>query len=582
MNSTVETSGVNVTDRNDASESYVAGLNQRAVFTPLRRAKDKPNTRGKVAYRGAWQKKPVALGQIPQGENVGLLVQHAGLVDIDLDVPEARYAWARFCDTGTLAIGRGGEVTHYFYGGESSNVGFKNLPQFDDDDGNVLQVRHAGKQVMFVGSTHPDSGEPIEVMQDIPPLPLPDTKKIRLAATVALIAHVLNHDAQTGRHDLSLTLAGYLLRKLDVEDVEAIVEAAWECVGGDVEAALRNVADTAKKLAAGDKVSGGGVLDQHVKGLAAKIASYWGWETEAKTEGNAGDDLTRIGQEIVEELFVDQFGQPHALIDGRSVPVSSLGPRLQVKHLEDTGKTAGSDAEVRALKTLAAIAEVKGEKHDLKTRWAHVGGCIYYEVAPGRVYRIDASGWRIDPNPPVRFRAIKNLSPLPDPVREGTVDDLQNFIKLEGRDLRLYISLMASAPFDDIPRPILAMIGLKGRGKTTRSLFFKKLLDEDGTDFVRPTDDILRKATHRGIVACDNQSGLAKGVSDLLCGLVTGTGDAARRLYSDNEEFGFKVKRLVILNGINLASEQPDVLERSLIIEAPEITPSERIMESEF
>src|SRR5215213_8226942 len=117
------------------------------------------------------------------------------------------------------------------------------------------------------------------------------------------------------------------------------------------------------------------------------------------------------------------------------------------------------------------------------------------------------------------------------------------------------------------------MIGGKGTGKTTRSLFAKKLLDEDATDFVNPNVDILRKATHRGIVAADNQTGLERGVVNTFCGLVTGTGDSSRKLYTDNDEYGFKVKAPAILNGIDLASNQPDLLDRMLIIETPPVSP---------
>ena len=163
---------------------YAQKLSEEKAFTPVR---------GKEAYLPKWQQKPQHVGSIPRDKNVGLLLEHAGLVDFDLDIPEARHMMRVFCDTDTLATGRGGEITHYFYAGESPNVGFKNLKQFEGDDDNVLEVRHKGKMVLWEGSTHPDSGEAIQVMQDVPPKPLPDIKNIRLAATAALVAHVLNH-----------------------------------------------------------------------------------------------------------------------------------------------------------------------------------------------------------------------------------------------------------------------------------------------------------------------------------------------------------------------------------------------------
>lgn len=336
---------------------------------------------------------------------------------------------------------------------------------------------------------------------------------------------------------------------------------------------------TAEKDDNGEPVSTGQALNVDLGKLPAALRKVWGWK---KASGSAADDLTQLGQDMADELFKDQFSQPHALIAGRSVPISSMAPMLRARWFHTQGKAASSEAINNAVGTLAALAEVEGQEYELKTRWARIGDVIYYETAPGKVYKINAAGWQLEPNPPVRFRDVPNLKALPDPERGGTISDLEELIKLEGRDFRLFVSLMVSYPFEDIPRPILAMIGLKGRGKTTRSLIPKRLMDEDSTDFVKPNEDILRKATHRGIVACDNQSVLPKGVADLMCGLVTGTGDSNRQLYTDNSEYGFKVQCPLILNGINLASEQADLLDRSVVIEAPAISATERFTESEF
>jgi hypothetical protein len=61
------------------------------------------------AYLPDWPKNPVTLAQIPTGENVGLLLKHAGMVDVDMDSPEAQYTVPAFLDSKTLAVGRGGK-----------------------------------------------------------------------------------------------------------------------------------------------------------------------------------------------------------------------------------------------------------------------------------------------------------------------------------------------------------------------------------------------------------------------------------------------------------------------------------------
>jgi hypothetical protein len=305
-------------------------------------------------------------------------------------------------------------------------------------------------------------------------------------------------------------------------------------------------------------------------------------EEPTESMGSGADNLTQLGRDMVDELFTDQYGQPYAWLEGQSVPVDTLGDRLRVRWLQDQGNAAGSEAVGTALATLAALARVGGIKHALKTRFARQGNTIYYETAPGRVWEIDSEGWRPAENPPVRFRKLEMLRPLPDPVPGGKLDDLTQLVKLDGANLRLYLSALVSYPFDDIPRPALAIVGQQGDGKTTRSLRLKRLLDEDGTDFITPSGDILRQATHRGIVAFDNQSSFPKDFADLICSLVTGAGDSRRALYTNNDEFGFRVKRPVVLNGINIPSDRPDLLDRTVVVEVPKITAADRMPEAEF
>jgi len=45
---------------------------------------------------------------------------------------------------------------------------------------------------------------------------------------------------------------------------------------------------------------------------------------------------------------------------------------------------------------------------------------------------------------------------------------------------------------------------------------------------------------------------------DTLCRLVTGDGDSKRALYSDDEDFIYQLKRVILLNGINAPTERGD------------------------
>jgi hypothetical protein len=65
-------------------------------------------------------------------------------------------------------------------------------------------------------------------------------------------------------------------------------------------------------------------------------------------------------------------------------------------------------------------------------------------------------------------------------------------------------------------------------------------------------------------------------MSDAICRLSTGGGFSTRELYEDDEEALFEVQRPIILNGIDEIAKRHDLLDRSLILDTPAITPDQR------
>jgi hypothetical protein len=64
--------------------------------------------------------------------------------------------------------------------------------------------------------------------------------------------------------------------------------------------------------------------------------------------------------------------------------------------------------------------------------------------------------------------------------------------------------------------------------------------------------------------------------------LVTASGDFKRELYTTDSEYAFKVRRPVIVNGINVPSDRAVLLSRFVSIEVPAISAEERISESHY
>jgi hypothetical protein len=248
---------------------------QDRCYTPLK---------GKAAYLPDWPNNPVKLDEIPAGENVGLLLEHAEVSDIDLDSPEIKAMLPRFVRTNTLTIGRNGTVSHYLYSGAMPN--HENMKDLDGKK--MVEVRHKGKQVMWAGSIHPDTRETIEVLNDVAPVPTPEEEDVLKAYTAAVIAKYL---PSGDRHNLAMAYVGYLLRQgLEENDVYAILEAAWQYHNAPTEA-LNDlssiVADTKRKVENDQPATGGNTLTREMPGMVEALSKAWGWDRLLTPDRNA-------------------------------------------------------------------------------------------------------------------------------------------------------------------------------------------------------------------------------------------------------------------------------------------------------
>jgi hypothetical protein len=300
---------------------------------------------------------------------------------------------------------------------------------------------------------------------------------------------------------------------------------------------------------------------------------------------NQADRLVEYARREVGALFVDQFGMPHALVDGEAVPLTSrCYSWLRRLMWEREERSVSGEALKTAAGTLAAQAEFSGDVRELHTRAAWHEGVLYYELRPGRVVRVDGSGYGFEANPPVLFRRFPNLKPLPDPGPGGSLDALDDYVNLKTeRDRRLFKAYMVTVALPHVRRPILNASGAMGSGKTTLGRIVKRTFDPTAPETVGlDRRDFLQKALHAYVVMLDNQNTIPEWADDTLCRLVTGEGDSKKRLYTDDEDVIIELMRAVILNGINVPTDRGDVLDRSLVVELERIPDSKRRTEEEM
>jgi hypothetical protein len=126
----------------------------------------------------------------------------------------------------------------------------------------------------------------------------------------------------------------------------------------------------------------------------------------------------------------------------------------------------------------------------------------------------------------------------------------------------------------DIPRLIYIDNGQGGSAKTTRQKILKSLIDPsiiETETFSGDALDLIRKLSHHYAIFFDNVSYLFDWQSDLICQACTGGGGSKRMLYTDDDDFVYRFKRLVALNGISLVVNKPDLLDRSFVFQVPRL-----------
>ena len=279
-------------------------------------------------------------------------------------------------------------------------------------------------------------------------------------------------------------------------------------------------------------------------------------------------------------VVVDEHRETHA------VRSKALKLWLQRRFYEEFGRPPGAQPLQDAFGVVEAKALFEGEEIPVHVRVAEHDGAIYVDLVNDRweVVEITDRGWKIVADPPVRFKRLKGMKPLPYPVA-GRVDDLRRFVNVRDEAAwRLLVAWLVQALRPTGPYPILILQGEQGSAKTTLARILRAITDPSITNvrtIPRGEHDLMIAANNSWVIAFDNLSGLAPWLSDALCRLSTGGGFGTRTLYENDEETLFDAMRPIILNGIADIATRADLLDRSIVVPLPRIPEENRKPESE-
>ena len=296
--------------------------------------------------------------------------------------------------------------------------------------------------------------------------------------------------------------------------------------------------------------------------------------------GLSGATLFHSAEEVTfADVMVDGWRKTWQLSD------SGFGDWLLHQYFLERRKAPATSAMKSAIRSLSAYAVFQGEEHEVHLRVAESGGRIYLDLgdAEWHVVEIDAGGWRVLDNPPVRFRRTPGMRSLPIPQRGGSVPQLRRFVNLSDNDFVLFVSVLLSAFRVGRPQPALILCGEEGAAKTTLAKIHRLLIDPSAVPLRRlpaTVRDLFVSAHNEYALSFDNVSQITPAISDAICQISSGSGFSTRRLYTDSGEFQVSGTRPVVLNGIPNAITRPDRADRAVVLSLSRI--KQRISESEF
>lgn len=198
---------------------------------------------------------------------------------------------------------------------------------------------------------------------------------------------------------------------------------------------------------------------------------------------------------------------------------------------------------------------------------------------------LSAKEWNVVDRAPIKFRSTANISALPIPLKGGSVEELWKFINVCLDDRILVLAWLLECLRVNTAYPVLVLSGLQGSAKSTTQEVLKMLIDPSSANLrgaPKKQEDLLVAACNNYLVSFNNLSHLKSEQQDELCCLSTGGGFATRRLYTTIEEAVNNIKRPVIMNGISDIVTAQDLIDRTIILELPQISESNRKTDSEF
>lgn len=254
---------------------------------------------------------------------------------------------------------------------------------------------------------------------------------------------------------------------------------------------------------------------------------------------------------------------------------------------DEYNKSPSGDAINNALNVLEGHSFSK-EKCELENRVHFKDGVLWYDLANDKwqTVKINHEDWEVSHYQPRLFRRFSHQRAQIIPERGGDIRKIFDFINIKNEDHKILLLVwLVSCFIPGFPHPIMYFFGPQGSAKSTTSKLLRKIIDPsiiEVSELPKDQNELIQKLSHHWTLIFDNVSFISPELSDLLCRAVSGSGFSKRQLYSDDDDVIYNFKRCLGVNGINLISLKPDLMERSILVELERIPKENRTQEQDL
>jgi hypothetical protein len=258
------------------------------------------------------------------------------------------------------------------------------------------------------------------------------------------------------------------------------------------------------------------------------------------------------------------------------------------QYWKDIKKPPKSEHVKQAIDLMSSLALFEGETISLSNRVAQKDNTFWYDLCDKqwRAIQIGSAGWKLIDSPPILFRRYKHQKTQVVPETEGSVSDIMKYVNIADRRQQLLLQVyLVTALIPNIPHPIPVLYGSQGSAKSTFLRVLRRIIDPSSIELLTfPTrkDQLVQQLSHHWSPFYDNVTSIPEWLSDSLCRAVTGEGFSKRELYTDDEDVIYAFKCCIGINGINIAAQKADLLDRSILFALERIPSDERKDEQTF